>query len=369
SLSKAWRERIGLKLANADAQAALNRVLRGGSIEILPAEAIRPMERAEHRARTGLYGASFKTLWGYMIPASAYREWRDEHDEIRQEFEAGVDLLVVNLDEWLGVQRAELASVFSGAWENIRRLGGTDLTCREFVDAALADLYRQLPDPTTIREHFTWDTTLSYAPMVDEAAEAEARARLIREEALSSTEALREQRERVLADIDHDADKRREAAELALQEAESGYWQEMIEAADGVASHFKSGAMCGKTPAAVASLASRLRAMNVHGREDVNQTADNLEAAMAARMKITGDTKSIQAQKGLALGALQVVVAETRQIAASISEQIAEMRGARVIGKRIQVVGQTRQIIREQAPAGEAPLAVPRQVARVAARA
>lgn len=366
SLSKAWRERIGLRLATREAQEALNRVLRGGSIEILPAEVIRPMERAEHRARIGLYGVAFKTLWGYMVPASAYQEWREEHEEIRREFEAGVDAMVDGWGQWIAMQHNELISVFAGAWANLRKIGATDRSCQEFVDEALADVAARTPSRDSIRSRYTWDAVLSYPPMADEVAEAEARAQVLREQALSSVEALRDERARVMADIERDAAKRQAAIEESLIEAEEGYWGEVMETVTALADQISGSAMAPKTPLAVQGLASRIRALNIHQREDLSQVADALEASLAQRLAATRDKKPNVQVKELALGRLREAVVQTRQIAQSVSDQLAEMRGARVIGTSVQIVGSSRQLVRlhgQTQSAGGAP----RQVARVSA--
>ncbi len=110
---------IGLVNDDAEANAAMAKLVQLGSRLLLPRRVVDELMRLETLSRNTLRRFSIQTLWGFFVPRKAYAAWAEENERVRQRYLSYARWVA---DEWDGLTREVYDGYVALGWQNYRRL-------------------------------------------------------------------------------------------------------------------------------------------------------------------------------------------------------------------------------------------------------
>jgi hypothetical protein len=335
-------ESLGVKIESQEAKDAFKSVMRTGAIDLIPREVQLKIQRPEARSRNLLKEKAIEVMWGQLLTASAYAEWKAEHETCKREFWEGVNYMVENLrsgDRLLDLMRDEYRPIFYDAWVRLSRKNDVEVPPMElFVTEAIEDLVSSVPAEEEILRRYSFQTSFYDAPMSDEIAETEARAAEIRAktvldsaQALSSKENMDRKRLEIIEDMRREvaeqSEARRREVEQSLARAEDTFYSGISDAINNIRSSIEDkGQMSGRISMQLQNTISKVRSLNVFDDATLNKQMDGLAEAMSYRSQAKG-----QESKEAALLHLQESLDSASVYLSSQIESLPVMRGVRVV--------------------------------------
>jgi len=324
--------KLGLNAEDDEAKKAVRTVLHGGRIDLVPPAAYRPVQTAASRIRDNLTKHSLPVLWGYLVSANAYVEWKEKHDTLETAFWGAIDNLETNWYPQLAEARRHYEAMFRDAYYRIPSMG--DLGQVDFVDAAVQDIVSDVPTQDEMRSKFSVTVNYSHAPMSDEIAESEARAIETRARIAGELETV-EGKERVRADIVAtmqaevaiQVERRRFEVERSLAQAEDIFYKNIMEVANSLKQGLKerSGKLHGRGAAQLRNLVKQVKSLNVFDDEGLGEQVASLEA-LAERHFDSGSQ-----DRGEAYEALEAALGGVSAYASTTLRALPQTRGIRRI--------------------------------------
>lgn len=327
--------RLGVQIETAEARGVFEKLVHAGRIDLVPREAHQRINSAASAARGLLKNSTYDMAWGRVLPASAYPTWKAKHKELVGAFDAAVDYLLDNLrdgDMLLGQMRQQYEALYSEAYDRLRKVGKVSFTIDrdEFVNEAIADLNAAVPESDILRGKYSLTTEFGNAPMSDELAEAEARAQMIRKQALLSDEQLDEDRKRILSEMQGEVmaqtEQRRKDVEIGLAKAEDAFYANLSQIlADLNQTMQGNGTLLGRGSLQLRNLIDRVRSLNVF--EDAGLDAQMAALDTALEKRVNGPSKTRQE----ALDELRAGLTTANNYVADRLAAIPKARGIRVV--------------------------------------
>ena len=90
---------IGVKAETEDAKKAATKVLHAGHIDLMPKSVYKVTQRAANDMRTNLARFAHDVMWGKLVPAQSYEQWREAHNSLESKFHAGVQQMCDYLED------------------------------------------------------------------------------------------------------------------------------------------------------------------------------------------------------------------------------------------------------------------------------
>lgn len=154
-----------------------------GVKKLLPSDILIEGDTIERAIRKNLEKASFRSLWGYFVPVTAWRKWVDSHEKLKQRY---YDLLAKELatyQDMVDEVRASYLVAANAAWrraEEVIRSQGVSYD--EFVQNFVARIAGQIPSEAEIEESFYVREAYFRIPLPSEIAEEAARLEATRQQ-------------------------------------------------------------------------------------------------------------------------------------------------------------------------------------------
>lgn len=173
---------------------------------LMPPTVLKIINSLTVQMRANLDRHSVRTVWGRWVPASAYQDWRQRHDQLTEEYLKVGHSLADNVDQ--------VRAGTGGTWGELRRLYSENaraVWCRmnhypvddsylemcpaHFVDDYVERILDHIPGPEEIRDSFEVVTNISYIPLPSMLEEDRVRQQRLWEKAADDREAARKRRE------------------------------------------------------------------------------------------------------------------------------------------------------------------------------
>ena len=325
--------RLGVNVEDEDAKTALNKVLRGGRIDLVPSAVYGEMARSVSRARRQLKTYSYEIMFGRVVPANAYEEWREKHADQERRFWDGVDYLCTNMERIVNDEmRIAYTAMFNDSYSRLKKAGAVKVDRRTFVLEGVEDIMRSLPHPDKVRSRYAWETTFRYAPMADELAASEARAAEIRAESMLTESNLDSERkvilERMQADVAAQAQTRKKEIERSLAGAEDAFYASISETVKELKDNLTgSGRVGSRSAVRLRNLITRVRALNVFDDEQLTRQMTSLEESLETRVSRKGGKD----KRADAMDDLRAELDETAKYVRETLASLPTVRGVRSI--------------------------------------
>lgn len=212
-------EDLGIAPESPEERQAFEKVLKLGSIRLLPERVTSEFSLLHDRARYNLTCASLNTFWGRFIPRKNYAGWAERNRAIREDYLALARQVAEQWDAYQAEMRAEYAVIGAANYAKMARAGLVgDEPQDAWVERFVQNMMRRFPTPEAFVASVTYTWDARYVPLggqevlseaAKDALEADIRATMAREAA--------EGLDRFVADIQRDIRGRiLEAAEAAL---------------------------------------------------------------------------------------------------------------------------------------------------------
>jgi len=327
SLNPERMANLGIPTDTPEGKDAVKKVLKGGRIDLIPEEFYKPIQWAADRARRNVDFFTIDVMFGHLLPATAYKEWKAEHDNQYAAFWTAIDELCNNLDSHILSMRDTYVDLFSRVYD---RLPEIVMGRQQFIEEAIADIRRNLPDAEYIRSRYSMVVDYRFAPMLDEISESETRAAKLRAESLLEVDALDQQRNTILEEMQREVgvqlEQRRLKVEESLAVAEGQFYGIVAEAVQGLSNALSSrGKFTGKQGQQLKNLIKQVSCLNVYSDKGLDEQISNLEQAFVARTTSQGEARTN------ALEGLEKALADTKEYVTQQIENIPKMRGVRAI--------------------------------------
>jgi len=286
--------------------------------------------------RNTLKELTVEVLWGRLLPATAYEEWKKEHARYEQGFWEGVEYLCDNLrkgDCLLDQMREAYSIIFSDTWE---RLSKTDLFStesipigkEEFVQEAVDDILSSVPSSEEVRSKHFVEASFYDAPLSDEIEEAELRAAQLRLDHIKTDKAIEETKKGVIEEmrqkVAEQTEKRRREIEESLTLAETTFYSGILEVVNSVSESINNkGKLSGRISVQIRNLADRIKSLNVFDdsllEKQIDELIGSLDTRSSANLK----------DKESALAEIQNKIAETGSYIQKQLKDLPSRRGIR----------------------------------------
>jgi hypothetical protein len=138
--------------------------LQLGRKKLLPPEMVARLENIEKRARYALEENSFKCFWGRFVPVTAWNRWRDENEEIKNQFYAIRDEVISNLPESIGQLRDIYAQMAMDAYKRSRYDSEAQVP-EHYIETFISRCLEQIPSPDDMRRLFRYEEVYTYIPL------------------------------------------------------------------------------------------------------------------------------------------------------------------------------------------------------------
>lgn len=222
-----WAD-LGIQLDETDDK-ELQKIIDLGHKKLLPAGVLRELDSIESAARKWLEKKSFRTYWGFFMPAAAYPDWKAGNEEYIQRYMAARDGIVQDYEQIIQDVLYGYKMAAGGAYrrlqalhpEHLRRFANQD----EFAAAFVAGVQQHLVSATVIRDSFYFDVELRYIPLPSLLAEDWAEKQRV--EAAAEKQRLEAWAERELIQDQLKAEQAKLDVEVQLARSEAD-WKEQL---------------------------------------------------------------------------------------------------------------------------------------------
>ena len=288
--------KLGVPTDTSEGKAAVRRVLHGGKVDLVPAKYYAPIRQKVDRMRRNLNspGHSVEVMFGRMVPATAYDDWRDTHETLEREFYDCVDSLIANFDLAQSEMREDYERVFGIVYDrmNDRRSPMTvgEMQNREqFIEGAIESILSMTPSPEFISGRYNVTVEYGYTPMIDELAEREAKAAEQRAQSMLTTDALSRERADIVARMNSEVaaqvEQQRAKVEDGFAKAEAAFYKELSETLTGVGKRLSdpNAKLGGRGSMAIKRVIEDARRMNIFEDDELMRRIDALELQLDER--------------------------------------------------------------------------------------
>lgn len=210
-----WTGQVRLLPKELGLQKHQNKAIRLGEKLLIPPTIFRLLNSLRAQIRQNLERNSFRTAWGYFVPATAYAKWKKRHDTLAKEYEDLGDSIAHNRDKILtdaegtwGELRHLYAEHARAAWCRLNQLPVDDYHLEQcpawFVEDYIQAIFAHIPPADEIRASFRVVAKISFIPLPSMLEEDRARSNRVWEKAAEEREADRrrqEAQERMEADV------------------------------------------------------------------------------------------------------------------------------------------------------------------------
>lgn len=138
--------------------------LQLGRKKLLPPEMVAMLENIEKRARYALEENSFKCFWGRFVPVTAWNRWRDENEDIKNQFYAIRDEVISNLPNSIGQLRDIYAQMAMEAYKRSKYDSEAQVP-DHYIETFISKCLEQIPSPDDMRRLFRYDEVYTYIPL------------------------------------------------------------------------------------------------------------------------------------------------------------------------------------------------------------
>lgn len=161
-------EDLGIHFPDAGTREKMQEIFRLGMKNLLTKAYLDRIEQIEYKARKLLKVFSIDTVWGPFVPVTAYRQFRQEIDELEEAYYQVRDDILAN---YATIMREVLENYVKAAGQAYRILGKVNpeaLTERErrreifYLGGVRRKIRKMLPSQGDIRETFAFETSPTY---------------------------------------------------------------------------------------------------------------------------------------------------------------------------------------------------------------
>jgi Protein of unknown function (DUF3150) len=332
-------EDLGLPKAETE-ELVKSGIISLGQKLLLPKRILDRATAIESSARYCLEQHSFRTLWGYFIPATAYAAWKAENQEWEQKYLALRDEIDRDYDRLVTELLNDYQKQARNSWRYLGALDPDSMTSEErreeqsFVRLFISRIFAKVPTKEAIYESFGFEAVPEMVPLPSLLAEdTAARDRIIAEETAELTRIREESsaqsritrmREAMEADVIREAKAQKtRVIDGFLKDVVSQLRTLVYEAStDVLASMQKNqGKLLGKSAAQLERLVSEVKKLNFFGDEEMDIAIRRVQAVLDRTPK-DRDTVDLARQ-------LRAIATITRDTLLNLDE---EPRSARDLG-------------------------------------
>ena len=155
-------EELGLKFVDKDAFSFMKKYVRLGTESLLPPEVISEIKHIESKARENLKEHSFNTVWGKFVPYTAFAEWQDANNLIKEDFLQAGKNLCDKYDSIVDIVRLEYRKMAKDVWSRLY----TDSEPNEsYIQEFVSKIISKIPSRSKIFSSFEYETTYFIIPL------------------------------------------------------------------------------------------------------------------------------------------------------------------------------------------------------------
>jgi hypothetical protein len=185
---------------------ARSKAIKLGEKLLMPPTIKRQINSLVAQLRQNLDRHSIRTFWGRWVPASAYQEWKERHDQLTKEYLEVGEALAANLDQIMtsssgmwGELRRIYAEHARAAWCREHRLpvdeANLDMCPGRYVEEYIQKIFVHMPTADEIRDKFQVVANISFIPLPSILQEDRLRSDRLWEKAAEERDADRRKRE------------------------------------------------------------------------------------------------------------------------------------------------------------------------------
>ena len=154
---------LGLNYVDADSKNFMERYVHLGNEKLLPPEILDELGTLESRARKCLEQYSFKTVWGYFVPYSAFEAWHAKNLEIKGQLMTCANTLGSQYDNIIERVKQAYRNMAKDVWARLypQEKEPTESFVTNFVDRIIA----KIPPASEIVASFKYDTVFFNIPL------------------------------------------------------------------------------------------------------------------------------------------------------------------------------------------------------------
>lgn len=326
-------EMMGIPFREEEERKSYKAVVRMGQLALIPSDLRNQQNRIEQQARTLLDDASRGLIVGHFVPEMQVGDLLDRLKEKREQFmEFAREEIVAKLPDHKRAMRREYEIIFGAAYDRLLMQGlSMEATREEFIEKAIAYVYRNFPTDAAIEEKFSFVYEIDVVPFRDQLAEQEAKRAKLLEEAAESEEAAQaitlETQERLEAELRDKARPRAQAILESLDEAEEAMLSTIAAAAREVSDALaKNGKLPGKSSMQLNNMVDQLRMFREAGmlsNPDLDQSIDNISRITSMYAELTTKQRKEQVPE------LEASLRAIRKTAETLKDEMPSIRRVR----------------------------------------
>lgn len=154
---------LGLKFADADGLHSMRKYFSLGKKKLLPPVVLRELEGVENRARENLKQHSFKTVWGYFVPYTAFASWEIANLQCQADFMEAARRLGERYDEIVAIVKNDCKPLARDVW--LRMYADQGSPTESFIEDFISKFIAKIPARVDLIASFKYEATYLIIPM------------------------------------------------------------------------------------------------------------------------------------------------------------------------------------------------------------
>jgi len=320
---------LGIKLTDKEKQ-----YITLGCQRVFPPTIVKKLELLESRGRNNLLKNSLQILFGYFVPATALKEFREENDAIRSEFMEVRDAIRDRYDDLRMEAQEDLVHQGEQVYDRLeKKPEGTSR--QKWVKEFAATLVSRVPDKESIFESFSWKLDFSYVPLTSDLQEEALRQeklnkdqQLLHYETQDRMDQIREMNRLVAEQMKAQKEQTAKDMNKFLDQTVFKVRDMVGEVCQQVLHTMKrnDGALMGSSVKSLRGVIDRARALNFYNDEELTDSLKEMEKAIGTSPKRRNNRKVQNV-----LTSIGQAMKKSARAVESVLEKEEEL--ARIIGK------------------------------------
>jgi len=164
AISRLKYEELGIDFNNSDHKDFMLNYIDLGHEKLLPPSVLAEIASVERRARQTLTSHSFNTVWGKFVPYSAFKNWKAESDDLRDEFLDLAKSIGMRYDSIIEEVKQDYEGMAHEVW---KRLYPDDDKSPpvSFTESFTSRIIDKIPDREKIVASFKYEVTFLSIPL------------------------------------------------------------------------------------------------------------------------------------------------------------------------------------------------------------
>ena len=161
--SKLTPECLGLKFADENGHAFMNKYISLGQQKLLQPEVLSEIVHLESLARSVLQDFSFDTVWGKFVPFKVFKEWEEQNQKVRDDYMSQARVMGEKYHEIVAAVKEEYKTMAKDVWYRLYPDKGEPTLA--FIEDFTSKIVSKIPSQLDLVDSFRYDFTYFIIPM------------------------------------------------------------------------------------------------------------------------------------------------------------------------------------------------------------